>query len=164
MYDGNYKISNHNGCHHRQYESSSSTTLYNSRRDDILFSGLAEIGLGFSLGVLWSEYSIILTGCGPYNFSDFLERICYQGVIVLSGLALFNRIVTGGRQGLDETIDDLFGPLQEWTLLQVKAAELAVTLAVLGAFIALAVQYQSGTNMDGLSGIDVGFCRAMADR
>ena len=66
-----------------------------ARPQDNLVAGIAEIGFAFSLGVLWSEYSVILTGCGPLNFSDTLERICYQGVIVVAGIALFNRIVTG---------------------------------------------------------------------
>ena len=70
--------------------------LFHSSRPsyDNWFSGLAEIGIGCSLGVLWSECSIFRTGCGPIQLSDKLERICYQGVIVVAGLALFNRIVT----------------------------------------------------------------------
>lgn len=138
-----------------------STTLHYSRREDNLFSGLAEIGMGFSVGVLWSEYSIIGTGCGPLGFSDTLERICYQGVIVLSGIALFNRIVT--TKSLETTVDELFGPLLDVTLLQVRIAEYASALAVVGAIAALAVQYQSGANMSGLSGIDESLCRAIRD-
>lgn len=138
-----------------------STTLHYSRREDNLFSGLAEIGMGFSVGVLWSEFSIIGTGCGPLQFSDTLERICYQGVIVLSGIALFNRIVT--TKSLETTVDELFGPLLDVTLLQVRIAEYASALAVVGAIAALAVQYQSGANMSGLSGIDESLCRAIRD-
>ena len=134
--------------------------LQYGRQEDNLFSGLAEIGLVFSIGVLWSEYSIMMTGCGPLNFSDFLERICYQGVIVLAGLALFNRIVT--RSSLEETVNGYFGPLLDSTLWQLRAAEYVSALAVIGAFLALAVQYQSGANMQGLSGIDVGLCRAIS--
>ncbi len=129
------------------------------RREDNLFSGIAEIGMGFSVGVLYSEYFIILTGCGPPNFSDTLERICYQGVIVYAGLALFNRIVTVS--GLENTVEELFGPLQPSTLLQVKIAEYLSAVAVVGAFVALQVQYSKGVSMDGLSGIDINMCRAI---
>lgn len=144
-------------------KTSLSTTIYSSRRyQDSLVAGIAEIGIGFSLGVLWSEYSIIMTGCGPLNFSDTLERICYQGVIVLSGLLVFNRIVTGGK-GLDDSSVDFFGPLEDFTLIQVRAAEYASLLAVFGAFVALALQESRGINLEGLSGIDVAMCRAMRD-
>jgi len=136
-------------------------TSIHARSEDNLVSGIAEIGIGFSLGVLWSEYSIIVTGCGPLNFSDTLERICYQGVIILSCLAVFNRIVTG--KGLDDSSIDFFGPLEHFTLIQVKIAEYVSLLAVLGAFVALAFQESRGVDMDGLSGIDVDMCRAWRD-
>lgn len=129
------------------------------RPQDNLFSGIAEIGMGFSVGVLYSEYSIIMTGCGPLNFSDTLERICYQGVIVYAGLALFNRIVT--QLSLEETVDNMFGPLQPSTLWQVRVAEYLSAAAVVGAIIALQLQYTKGVSMDGLSGIDVNMCRAI---
>ena len=73
-----------------------------------MVSGAAEIALGFSLGVLWSEYSIIVTGCGPVDLSDGLERACYQGTIVFAGASLFHRIVSGGR-GLDDLVVDVWG-------------------------------------------------------
>ena len=93
------------------------------RPQDSLFSGIAEFGIGCSIGVLYSESFIIMTGCGPLNFSDTLERISYQGVIVFAGLALFNRIVTQFNFSLGETINDQFGPLQKSTLVQVNVAE-----------------------------------------
>ena len=129
------------------------------RPQDNLFSGIAEIGMGFSIGVLYSEYFIILTGCGPLNFSDTLERICYQGVIVYAGLALFNRIVT--QNGLEDTINNMYGPLQPSTLWQVRVAEYLSAAAVLGAIIALQVQYSKGATMDGMAGIDINMCRAI---
>lgn len=133
-----------------------------ARPQNSLVAGLAEIAFGFSLGVLWSEYSILLTGCGPLHFSDALERVCYQGTVAAAGAALFHRIVAGGR-GLDESAVVCFGPLEDFTLVQVRAAECASAVAVLGAFVALAAQYARGANMDGLSGIDVSLCRALRD-
>jgi hypothetical protein len=132
-----------------------------ARPQDNLVAGISEIGFGLSLGVLWSEYSIIVTGCGPLNFADILERICYQGVIVLAGISLFNRIVTG--KGLDTSGEDFFGPLEDSTIYQVRFAEYASALAVVGAFVALGFQYSRGTSMDGLSGIDITMCRAIRD-
>ncbi|KAG7357377.1 hypothetical protein IV203_002065 [Nitzschia inconspicua] len=118
-----------------------STAMYYGRREDNLFSGLAEIGIGFSI--------------------DALERVCYQGVIAFSGVALFNRIVAG--KSLELTVEEWFGPLLDTTLVQIRIAEYSSAMAVGGAFLALAVQYQSGANMDGLSGIDVTLCRAIRD-
>ena len=138
-----------------------SRSRLNVRPQDNLVSGVAEIGFAFCLGVLWSEWNIILTGCGPLNFSDTLERVCYQGLIFLAGGALFNRIVT--RSSLADTSDEFFGPLNEFTLWQVRVAELASALGVIGAFLALGFQYARGTNMDGLSGIDINLRRALRD-
>jgi hypothetical protein len=145
----------------RKLKNGSHVTPLYARPQDNLISGIAEISFAFSLGVLWSEYYIVLTGCGPLNFSDTLERICYQGVIVASGVALFNRIVQG--TSLDETTEELFGPLEDFTLWQVRIAEWSSVLTVLGAFVALAFQYSRETNMDGLSGINVDMCRALRD-
>ena len=138
------------------------STLFSLRPQDNLVSGLCEISFAFSLGVLWSEYSIVLTGCGPVHFSDSLERICYQGLIVSAGVTLFTRIVTGGIS-LEVIAENVFGPLQESTLIQVRVMEIALVLAALGAFLALGLQEYRGTNMDGLSGINVDMCRAIRD-
>lgn len=138
------------------------SSLY-SRPEDNLVSGVAEISFACSLGVLWSEYSIISTGCGPANFSDALERICYQGVIASAGVALFLRIVTGG-DSLETTVENALYPLEGPTLIQVRIAEYFSALSVLGAFVSLGYQsYVRGANMEGLSGIDVSMCRAIQD-
>ena len=99
--------------HHRAFHSSlHKNTLLSFARYDNLVSGLAEISIGFSVGVLWSEFAVITTGCGPLNFSDILERICYQGVILTAGLSLFTRIVTIGDQDLTSYVcDEYFGRL-----------------------------------------------------
>lgn len=136
---------------------------YYSRPQDNLFSGIAELEMGFSIGVLYSEYSIIMTGCGPPDFGDTLERICYQGVIVYAGLALFNRIVTQFNSGLEDTANNMYGPLQPSTLWQIRIAEYLSALAVFGAFVALQIQYSNGVSMDGLSGIDINMCRAILE-
>lgn len=141
----------------KSYRNTKINVVY--RPQDSLVSGIAEIGMGFSLGVLWSELSIIVTGCGPTQFSDFLERLCYQGVIVYAGVALFNRIVL--RQDLSNTVSDYYGELMESTLIQVKIAEWASAISVIGAFAAITVQIVKGNDMSGLSGIDVEMCRAI---
>lgn len=124
---------------------------------------MSEISFACSLGVLWSEYCILWTGCGPVQFSDTLERLCYQGVIVSAGLAWFLRIVTGdGGTSLAETAENWYGPLQDATLVQIRIAELTSALAVVGAVAVLGYQtYVRGATMEGLSGIDVSMCRAI---
>ena len=134
---------------------------YNRSAQDNIFSGIAVTGIGFSIGVLYSEFFIIMSGCGPPNLGDTLERICYQGVIFYAGLALFNRIVTLFGSSLEDTANNLFGPLQPSTLLQVRVSEYISAIAVVGAFVALQVQITNGVAMDGLSGIDIDMCRAI---
>ena len=140
-------------------------TALSLARYDNLVSGVAEISIGFSLGVLWSEYAVVTTSCGPLNFSDTLERICYLGVILTAGLSLFTRIVTIGNQDLTTYVcDDYFGgTLAEATVLQVRAAERLSILAVAGAFVSLGFQIANGEQMDGLSGINTELCRAVRD-
>jgi len=140
-------------------QSVSFTALHVSSRYDNLVSGIAEISLGTSIGVLWSEYAILTTGCGPLNISDGLERFCYQAVITFAGLLLFTRITTG--KNAETLCTDTCGYLEDLTLLQVRAAEILNALVVLGAFVALGAQAMNGADMDGLSGIDVDMCRAI---
>lgn len=130
-------------------------------RNDNLVAGIAEMSVGTSLGVLWSEFAIIATGCGPVNFSDSLERFCYQAVIVAAGLVIFTRIVTG--RNMAAFSQDVFGELQDFTLVQIKLAEWLSLAAVLGALVALGFQMMHGQQMDGLSGIDVQQCRAIRE-
>lgn len=139
----------------------SSSRLFLSSQYDNLVSGIAEISLGTSLGVLWSEYAILTTGCGPMNLSDGLERFCYQAVITFAGVLLFSRILT--QKDAVTLSTDYFGDMEDLTLYQVKAAEVLAYTAVLGAFVALGSQMTSGVDMDGLSGIDVQMCRAIRE-
>jgi len=50
-----------------------------------------------SICTIWSEYSEIATGCGPRSLPDALERGSYLGVLVVAGLSVFVRIVSGQR-------------------------------------------------------------------
>lgn len=110
-----------------------------------------------SLCTIWSEYSVLTTGCGPMQLSDTLERGCYLGVLFVAGLSVFVRIVSGGQSLSDvykNNIDNNFHPY----FMLVESLSL---LAVMGAFIALALQSIKGEQMDGLSGINVDMCRAI---
>ena len=141
-----------------------STTALYSTKYDRLVSGIAEISLGASLCVLWSEYSVITTGCGPLDLSDFLERVCYQVDIVSGGIFLFSRI--GFSRDVTTILqeDKPFGyALQDLTLIQVKWAERLAYVSVLGAVIALTSQVENGSQMDGLSGINIELCRSTRD-
>mmetsp|Transcript_30470 Transcript_30470/g.34730 ORF Transcript_30470/g.34730 Transcript_30470/m.34730 type:complete len:219 (+) Transcript_30470:96-752(+) len=143
----------------------SSTKLYSYNnlpgpRYDNLVGGLAQISLGASLCVLYSEWNIILTGCGPLDISDFTERFCYQIDILAAGVFLFVRIVSQGRCLTNLLKDDgEYMELEDFTLVQVTWAEWLAMASVVGALIALTVQYQTNVQMDGLSGIDIKLCR-----
>jgi len=100
----------------------SSTTVLEYSLNDNLVSGIAEVSIGLSLGVLFSEYAILTTGCGPASLSDSLERLCYQGTIIVAGAIIFTRITTGGKD-LVLISEYVYGDLEEFTLLQVRWAE-----------------------------------------
>ena len=131
----------------------------NYRREDSLVGGLSEISIAGALGVMWSEYSVMRTGCGPMDLSDNLERLCYEIVIVASGVMLFTRILT--RKSLVQNSEDVFGNLEYYTLFQVKLSEYFTFVAIVGAFVALYIQSINGVQAEGLTGIDVDMCRAI---
>lgn len=128
-----------------------------------LISTVSILGLGSSLGTLWSEYAVITTGCGPMQLSDFLERGFYLGTLVIAGLSVFTRIVVGDGISIALMQLDNRGRGSEsfqWQL-QLQIAEIMSLIAVLMAFVALGVQEYNGEKMDGLSGINIDMCRAM---
>jgi len=133
----------------------------NIARNDNLVSGIAEISIGGSIGVLWSELAVLATGCGPTGLSDNLERLCYLIVIASSGAVAFCRIAFG--QGPVRIAEDALGYLEGSTTVQVRVAEWLGVLAILGALLALGSQVYHGARMDGLSGIDIQMCKAVRE-
>jgi len=133
----------------------------NIARNDNLVSGIAEISIGASIGVLWSEVAVLATGCGPTGLSDNLERLCYLIVIVSSSTVAFCRIAFG--QGPVRIAEDALGYLEGSTTVQVRVAEWLGVLAILGALAALSSQVYHGSRMDGLSGIDIQMCKAVRE-
>ena len=113
-----------------------------------------------SICTLWSEFSVLTTGCGPRSLPDALERGCYLSVLVVAGLSVFVRIVSGG-QNLSEIYKSNTSESDMNYNLYVNLVEKLSLLAVLGAFAALAAQSMNGEQMDGLSGINVEMCRAL---
>ena len=117
-----------------------------------------------SIGTIWSEYTVFMTGCGPLSLPDVVERSCYLGVLVIAGSSVFARIVTGG-SGLAIAISGN-GIANENSntnivLQQIRLAEWLSLLAIAGAFVALGSQTINGEQMDGMSGINVDMCRAI---
>ena len=139
--------------------SRSKVCLRGQTASNTLLSGAADFGSVCSLAVLWSEYSVATTGCGPYELLDWMERLSYQGVIVVAGGAVFSRIVTGN--DLADAAISVSGSLDNVATQKIRVAEWLSLVAVVGAFGALGVQYAVGAKMDGLTGIDVGMCRSM---
>ena len=142
----------------------------NNNGNDGRISNIARSALAYSLsvavllasiGTMYSEVSVIRTGCGPPLLPDIVERSCYLGVLIIAGLSVFLRIVTG--RGLadaiinTETQDD-----KDIISLQLfRLVEYLSFIAVLGAFVSLGSQTINGEQMDGLSGINVEMCKAM---
>ena len=113
-----------------------------------------------SLITLWSEYSVLMTGCGPLSLPDWLERSSYLGVLVVAELSVFVRIVSGG-QSLSSIYEDNMNRSSEKYNQYVSLVENVSLLVVVGAFVALGMQSIKGEQMDGLSGINVDMCRAI---
>lgn len=134
--------------------------------DNTAIANMATLGVVLlstlsSLGVFWSEIAVFQTGCGPMLLPDWLERSAYLGVLVVSGLSLFWRIVTFGEGGLAYVLLDNTAngnPTVRRTFLQ--GVEVLVFLAVSGAVLVLMNQTLNGQTMDGLSGIDLDMCAA----
>ena len=116
-----------------------------------------------SVGTLWSEYSVVMTGCGPQLLPDVVERSCYLGALVVAGLSVFTRIVTGWSDlaTIIGNNDMIQKRNKDAVIFRIKAAEWMSLLAVGGAFVALASQTINGEQMDGLSGINIEMCRAI---
>jgi hypothetical protein len=113
-----------------------------------------------SLCTMWSEYSVLTTGCGPMQLSDTLERGCYLGVLFVAGLSVFVRIVSGGQSLSDVYKNNIDNNFNVYFML----VESLSLVAVLGAFIALNMQSIKGEQMDGLSGINVDMCSQNFDK
>jgi len=128
--------------------------------------------------VLWSEWAIFWTGCGPVHLSDALERGSYLTVIATSSLFWLTRLVTLGQMNLADvftvelraaegaaadTNNDTQRKQASIRLRMIRWAELVNALAVFGAFVTLGLQINRDTRMDGLTGINVDMCRAARD-
>ena len=149
------------------------TTLWlNNHGDDVnvnnLLVPISSILSVASLGTLWSEYSVILTGCGPRSLPDVVERSCYLGALVGAGSSVFLRIVSGN--GLATVIESSIekkrpdGAAKDTSgiVLQImRAAEYLSFMTIVGAFVALGSQTIHGEQMDGMSGINIDMCKAM---
>lgn len=120
-------------------------------RENIIMGAFVATSLCASSGVLWSEWTVFQTGCGPLYLPDWLERSCYLGVLFVSGLSAFLRIVY--RQGLSSWV-------HASARRAVQACESLAWLAIVGAVIVLLNQMLIGETIDGLSGIDLEKCRA----
>jgi hypothetical protein len=109
--------------------------------------------------VLWSEASVILTGCGPlvlndtlFTLNDIAERTAYWIVLLAASSFWFCRLAFQG-QSLSTILN--LDPKQP-----LLVAEVLAYVAVLGAVVALSNQAMQGAQMDGLSGIDIEYCKS----
>jgi hypothetical protein len=104
--------------------------------------------------------SVIRTGCGPQLLPDIVERSCYLGVLVIAGLSVFLRIVTGS--GVADAIITNTEDDKDDTSLQIfRSVEYLSLIVVFGAFVSLGSQTINGEQMDGMSGINVEMCKAI---
>jgi len=126
----------------------------------VLTYSLSVATLLASIGTIYSEITVIQTGCGPPLLPDIVERSCYLGVLVIAGLSVFLRIVTGSGVA-DAIIINTQDDKDIISLQLFRLVEYLSLLAVLGAFISLGSQTINGEQMDGMSGINVEMCKAI---
>ena len=86
-------------------------------------------------------------------------RSCYLGVLVIAGLSVFLRIVTGS--GVADAIIINTKDNKDISLQLFRSVEYLSLLAVFGAFISLGSQTIHGEKLDGMSGINVEMCKAI---
>ena len=150
------------------------TALQLGQRRDDTNTGISSLDLGVTAAartsytasaiVLWSEIAVIQTGCGPLVLNDTVERTAYWVVLVIAGVCWFSRIIAlGGGPSLAEVVADAFGRdvRNRIEVLLLISIELVSYMAVLGAVIALTTQSLSGAQMDGLSGINLEYCKSL---
>ena len=144
------------------YDGGSNNLQVNTNEDNLLLptSIFVVTSMFSSMITLWSEYSVLMTGCGPLSLPDWLERSSYLGVLVVAGLSVFVRIVSGG-QSLSIIYKDNMGSSSEKYNQYVSLVENLSLVVVVGAFAALGMQSIKGEQMDGLSGINIDMCRAI---
>ena len=136
--------------------------ISNIGRSIIIASSLSIAGLLASIGTIYSEITVIQTGCGPPLLPNTIERSCYLCVLVIAGSSIFLRIVTGS--GLADAIlvnTESQDDKDDKSLQLFRLVEYLSLLAVLGAFISLGSQTINGEQMDGMSGINVEMCKAI---
>ena len=129
----------------------------------LLWTAISATSITSSVVTLWSETSIFLSGCGPIELPDVVERVSYQAVILVAGVCWFTRLafqrdpnsflLTVATKNSDNT----------WIRRQLQITEFLLYLAVVGAVVVLLNQIENGAQMDGLSGIDIGMCKARHD-
>ena len=124
----------------------------------LVISITSMIGIMSSVGTLWSEFSVVTTGCGPLNLPDAVERGCYLGTFVFAGSSVFARIVSG--KGISAFIE-LGNDKEIACPFLLQTAEVMSLIAVLMAFVTLGMQEFKGEQIYGLSGINIDMCRAL---
>ena len=134
--------------------------------ENVVWYLVAALSLLTLAATIWSEVSVYQTGCGPLFMPDVVERVSYQAVIVLSGVAWFIRIVF--RQGLADFVVPRQGIVgtgdkDKSIRILLSLMEGAAYVAVAGAFLVLFHQIENNVQMDGLSGIDIAACKSRRD-
>ena len=128
-----------------------------SSDDGVGLAGAGAVGIVSSLGVLWSEFAVATTGCGPAELPDPLERASYLVVLVFAGAGVFSRTAFAcSATAWVERATTATSASLAW----IRAAEMLALAAVAGALVALEAQVLSGQNIwrGGLAGIDPLYC------
>ena len=136
-----------------------STILYSRPSDEIVVTGSSVATIVSSMLVMWSEYSVVRTGCGPFALADWLEESSYYLVLVFASLWIWNTILGKVMPGFSILLFEE----KYMENLVLRAALWSSSAAVVGAFLALGFQYIRGANMDAYTGIDVEYCKALRD-
>lgn len=127
--------------------------------------GVSIIGIFTSLVLLWSEYSIVTTRCGPSLLPDVVERSSYISIFILASGSNLSRIIFGSSLNNLLFGEDIYCERNSSIVLQKKVFGIMEAMVITSVFLTFAVLAYQCLNGDafspsaGMSGINVQWCK-----
>jgi hypothetical protein len=131
-----------------------SSALAASSTADRVATCVAGVSYASTAVVAWSEASVYLSGCGPLQLPDVIERSSYLVVLLVASFFWFDRIAFQ-----NDLKNGICTQLSPGTIKLITLTEALAYAVVLSAVLVLANQVLSGAKMDGMSGIDLELCK-----
>ena len=127
--------------------------------------GVSIIGIFTSLVLLWSEYSIVTTRCGPPLLPDAVEKSSYISIFILASGSNLSRIIFGSSLNNLLFGEDIYCERNSSIVLQKKVFGIMEAMVITSVFLTFAVLAYQCLNGDafspssGMTGINVQWCK-----